>query len=292
MTRDLSPELGRALAEVLGLPISHVRPLGGGMSADSDLLLAGDRPIVLRRHGAWSVGFDDGVADREFAMFQLAHEVGLAPKPLWAGYLLGRTALVTEAVDGHPLLAPGDPFDWARQLASVLVRIHAIDPTPGVLAHIAAAPVAPQEQPPDARVLEHPEAARLLTRLGELRRSDDVLFVHGDYWPGNTMWKRETLVGVIDWEAVDVADPASDVAYCACEMHYLGYAEAADFFIETYRALSGRSLPSLPYWTVRALLRPLPDIGILLPSWEGLGRTEDPDAVRERHRQLVSATLG
>lgn len=291
MAADVTDGLLVLLGGALGVSVTHVRRLAGGMSARSDLLLAGGRPVVLRRHGDWSVGFDDGVADRESAMFRLGHAAGVAPQPLWAGDLLGRTALVVEAVDGHPLLTPDDPFDWAQQLASVLARIHAITPDGDALAHIAAAPLSPQEQPPEPQMFEHPDAERLFARLGELERSNESVFIHGDYWPGNTIWKDNELVAVIDWEAAEMGDPASDVAYCACDLHYYGLPEAANLFVETYKALTHRTLDSLPYWTVAALCRPLPDIAQWLPSWEGLGRIEDVEVARERHRRLITDTL-
>ena len=30
------------------------------------------------------------------------------------------------------------------------------------------------------------------------RNADKLM--HGDYWPGNTLWKDGRLVGIIDWE--------------------------------------------------------------------------------------------
>ena len=36
--------------------------------------------------------------------------------------------------------------------------------------------------------------------------------VHGDYWPGNLLWQRGRLTGVVDWEEPRLGDPSRDVA--------------------------------------------------------------------------------
>ena len=45
--------------------------------------------------------------------------------------------------------------------------------------------------------------------------------VHGDYWPGNLLWRRGRLIGVIDWEQPRLGDPTKDVATCRGDLNIL-----------------------------------------------------------------------
>jgi aminoglycoside phosphotransferase (APT) family kinase protein len=36
--------------------------------------------------------------------------------------------------------------------------------------------------------------------------------LHGDYWPGNVLWRDGRLVGVIGWEEAAFGDPLADLA--------------------------------------------------------------------------------
>ena len=117
------------------------------------------------------------------------------------------------------------------------------------------------------------------------------VYVHHDFWPGNTLWLDEKLVAVIDWEGGAIADPALDVAYCALDMQLLGLSEAAEVFVEVYRQHSGRSLENLRYWELLALCRPMPDIAIWVPGWQAMGIEISADEARQRHAALIAAAL-
>jgi aminoglycoside phosphotransferase (APT) family kinase protein len=134
----------------------------------------------------------------------------------------------------------------------------------------------------------------LWTKVNELRSSfkpEAPVYVHHDFWPGNTLWMEEDLVAVVDWEGGCVADPALDVAYCALDIRLLGLPEAASHFVDVYRELSGRPLLNLGYWDLVALCRPLPDIAIWLPGWEAMGLDITEDEARRRHTTLITAAL-
>jgi aminoglycoside phosphotransferase (APT) family kinase protein len=40
-----------------------------------------------------------------------------------------------------------------------------------------------------------------------LRLNPSVL-LHGDYWPGNILWRDGTIEAVVDWEEAQFGDPA------------------------------------------------------------------------------------
>ena len=82
--------------------------------------------------------------------------------------------------------------------------------------------------------------------------------LHGDFWPGNTVWYRERLSGVIDWEMAHRGDPARDVATCRGDLAILFGRAAADDFTRRYEAARGAPVHGLAFWnlyTVRGAMR-------------------------------------
>ena len=43
-------------------------------------------------------------------------------------------------------------------------------------------------------------------------RPNPPALLHGDYWPGNILWKDGRLAAVIDWEDACLGDPLVDLA--------------------------------------------------------------------------------
>jgi Ser/Thr protein kinase RdoA (MazF antagonist) len=119
------------------------------------------------------------------------------------------------------------------------------------------------------------------------------VFSHGDFWPGNTVWRQQRLVGIVDFEQAVLADPGRDLAYCATDMQYVELYGAADRLIEVYKAETGRALESLDYWTMRALERPLPDIAVWIPSFNAVGHRSavTAEGLRAQHSSLIRRYL-
>ncbi|MDQ7863845.1 aminoglycoside phosphotransferase family protein [Peribacillus frigoritolerans] len=46
------------------------------------------------------------------------------------------------------------------------------------------------------------------------------VILHGDYWPGNILWKEDKLVSIIDWEDSGLGDPLTDLANSQLEILY------------------------------------------------------------------------
>jgi aminoglycoside phosphotransferase (APT) family kinase protein len=93
----------------------------------------------------------------------------------------------------------------------------------------------------------HETAIAEWSRMAQL--SDDKrALVHGDYWPGNLVWVRARLVGVVDWEQPRLGNPATDVATCRADLSVLfGQAAAKDFRAE-YERTAGRKVNDLRFW--------------------------------------------
>src|SRR5690606_13234939 len=91
---------------------------------------------------------------------------------------------------------------WLAQMATALYRVHQLTPENTDLSHLLeplpnnpSDPPAPPESDP---LLERVTAA-LNHFEGKLAPLPQTL-THDDYWPGNTVWQRQRLTAVIDWD--------------------------------------------------------------------------------------------
>lgn len=236
------------LAQRLGGRLIRRWPLEGGVSADVQALELA-RPegsierVVVRRHGAatWKP-LENEVTATEHDLLVCLADAGLpVPRPLLldrSGALLPSPCMVLPFVEGTT--EPSDLPRALEQMATFLARLHALDPQ--ALALPAALPRRDDPLPELLQHLPDPLAplAELLSRIVlEPRAPGSVL--HGDFWPGNVMWRDDRLVAVIDWEDAAVGDPLSDLAGCRIELLWRHGGAAADALTTCY--LSARGQP-------------------------------------------------
>jgi aminoglycoside phosphotransferase (APT) family kinase protein len=81
------------------------------------------------------------------------------------------------------------------------------------------------------------------------------VLLHGDFWPGNILWKDGQLVAVIDWEDAAVGDPLADVANSRLEILWAFGLDAMQSFTHQYTSMTTIDFTNLPYWDLCAALR-------------------------------------
>src|SRR6185437_12611011 len=113
------------------------------------------------------------------------------------------------------------------------------------------------------------------------RRNPSAL-LHGDYWPGNILWRDGWLVGVIDWEDAALGDPLADLAISRLDLLWALDIEAMERFTAMYVAMTEIDLDALPYWDLCASLRPAGRIS----AWASSSAAGE--RMRERHRMFVA----
>ena len=274
-------------------------PLTGGISAQVTALeiqrLDGQRvKMIVRRHGPADLKRNPQVAADEFRLLNILHSAGLAvPTPYQldqSGEIFPTPYLVVAYVEGQTEFAPPDLADFIRQMAAQLTSIHALD---GAQASLSFLPRA--EQVYAAKLSTRP--ARLDDSLGEGRiravlepvwppaqRNPSVL-LHGDYWPGNLLWRDGRLVAILDWEDAQVGDPLADLAVTRLEMLWAFGAEPMQRFTEAYFSLTPVDVSHLPYWDLCAALRP----AFKIAEWAG--NPERERMMRERHHWFVAQAM-
>jgi aminoglycoside phosphotransferase (APT) family kinase protein len=133
--------------------------------------------------------------------------------------------------------------------------------------------------------------AALLRWRPRLRRMTPVLR-QDDYWAGNTLWLRNRLVAVVDWDDGALGYAGADVGYCRMDLAMMAGPEAAGPFLHAYEKAAGWRVPQLFFWDLLGAARALPDPVKWLPGYHDLGRTDiTPELMRARLRTFASDAL-
>jgi aminoglycoside phosphotransferase (APT) family kinase protein len=278
-----------------GSKLLRVWELEGGVSArvtalEVELPEGGTKKMVVRRHGAADGGRNPRIAEDEFRLLGILQAEGVpAPSPYYvdrAGEIFGTPCVIVEYIVGATEFEPADVEWTVSQLVGELLRIHGVTPGRVDLSFLPG-----QDEMYARKIGQRP--ARLDESLDEGwirdaleagwppgRRNADAL-LHGDYWPGNTLWRGGRLVGIIDWEDAHVGDPLEDVANSRLEILWAFGVEAVQSFTRQYEAGTSVDLRDLAYWDLCAAIRPAHKIS----EWAG-GEARER-AMREGHRWFV-----
>ncbi|WP_019586804.1 phosphotransferase family protein [Deinococcus apachensis] len=243
---------------------------------------------VLRQHGEADVRGKPSVADDEFHLLRLLTSAGLpVPRPLYAdssGVLFPAPVLVTGYVEGQTVLTPANPTDCAVQMADFLLRLHAVRWV-GELPFLRPLPDLSERPAVLDETLDEGTIRDALEPVWPPTPRNAPTLLHGDFWPGNVLWREGRLAAVIDWEDAALGDPLADLANARLETLFFYGPDAMDELTGRYRAGSGLDFAPLPLWDLRAALRPAGR----LAGW-GL-EAEVEETLRARHGWFVRQAL-
>ncbi len=177
--------------------------------------------MILRQPSEQTFKRNPHAAEYEFKTLQLTQSLGLVtPAPYYLDQsctIFSKPYVVIEYIDGKPEFAPASEANFIFQFAEHLARIHSADYSnynPSFLPRQGSECVELSREPP-ANIDLVPDDRRIRDRLDAVvplpQRNASVL-LHGDYWPGNILWRDDLLVAVIDWEDAAIGDPLIDFA--------------------------------------------------------------------------------
>ena len=304
--RGLGPSALARVRDALapGGQVVRVRPLHGGVSSSVHVVHlvtdSGQRQaVIVRRYGAYMQQVEPDACEREFKLLTALERMGLpVPAPLLleaGGGPFGAPTVVMSRLPGRPLLAPRALSEYLRQLAHTLVRLHGVPadelaflPDQRVFVERA---LQPDRRPLGDALQEAVWAAaqRRWSRLANasLRRA----LLHGDYWPGNLLFRRQQLVGIVDWEQPRLGDPTRDVATCRGDVSVLFGLHAADEFLHEYLAAGGQ-VDDLQFWDLLIATWAVREIGGWAKVYPLLGRPDlTPELAEQRIRHFAARAL-
>jgi Ser/Thr protein kinase RdoA (MazF antagonist) len=135
---------------------------------------------------------------------------------------------------------PKDLTAWLRRLADLLPPLHETQLDAGEYVQEFKPYEPPSWEPPewlgDKRLWE-----RALTIFHGPRLDTDRVFIHRDYHPGNVLWRRGSISGLVDWQAASVGPRAVDVWHCRGNLLSRFGERAADQFVAAWQAASGQT---------------------------------------------------
>jgi len=216
--------------------------------------------------------------DREAAALRLL-ERSLMPAPrLVAADLEARICdvpcLLVTRLRGRPLERRSRSPRFLEELAETLASIHAVDGS--------ARSRVPLDRPyyePDR--LKAPAWSRRLELWQQAIRvaaspspALPGCFLHRDYHPGNTIWLRGRLSGVVDWTSASLGPASVDVGHMRWNLALSKGVRAADRFLELYRLASGQRMNHQPYFDVRTVVDLIPDLSSPDPQGTDILRLE------------------
>lgn len=276
--------------------------LDGGISARMialEIALPAGETVraVVRQPGAAALARNPRAAHDEHALLGLLHARGvLVPRPLLldaSGAIFPDPFLAIEYIDGAMDFAPANPADAARQLATQLASIHQIDAGSPGLAFLPAPPAEPG--PPTSATLPTAHIRAALAAAPPLPLAAPVL-LHGDFWPGNVLWRGGRLAAVIDWEDAALGDPLRDLAISRLDLLWIYGRDAMQAFTAHYREHAPLDEPRLARWDALAALRLARLVGDDLQGWAAFfypfGRTDiTAQHIRDHYDWFVAQAI-
>ena len=174
----------------------------------------------------------------EHALLGVLHSEGMAvPRPRM---LLSSDTMVMDWVEGTTDL----PSQGPTVMAKTLVAIHAYRGK-------ALCLLPPREDPLPVvrRALAEGDMGEHDAAFSDLEKPD-ICLLHGDFWPGNLMWREGELAAVLDWEDAAVGDPLSDVACARVELAVAAGEEASLEFRSGYFESTKHREKDLLLWEI------------------------------------------
>lgn len=281
-------------------------PLKGGISAQMTALeiVRGDGTIerVILRQPKSS---PPNRARNEFHILQWVQAIGVkAQRPYLldeSGTILPHPYLLLEYLEGAPDYSPVDAIGYAQQIATQLATLHRVEMDTARASQLDLSFLPKQAPRLDALIRQPPATLDDALMEGHIREivgavwplpMGNVVLLHGDFWPGNLLWRDGELVAIIDWEDAEMGNPLADVAITRLDLLWMLGQEAMHAFSVRYQQLTNFDFRHQPYWDLIAALRPASRLGEWAATWPDLGRPDMTiESMTTRHHWFVQQAL-
>ena len=205
--------------------IINVSELSGGFSTDVFLLeltkSENISKLVLRMEAGLP---SENSAKTEYKLLECLKETTIpSAVPVYldsSGSHLGRPFFISSYIEGTQNLGSKDDAFFIETIANQLKNIHMVntdnlpklplrvDPLEGLLDYL------PKKD-------NWIEIREYIKELSFEKYNEDFKLLHGDFWPGNLLWKSDNIVGVVDWDYAAIGDPLYDLAVSCLMFRYL-----------------------------------------------------------------------
>ncbi len=240
--------LAMMVAEIApGAATPRVRPIGGGLAAATFAVdtTAGDFVAKVYRPTDDTASLEwERLAFAQRAMVPVPEPVALDADGRW----FGAPALVMSRLPGRADVRPTDLDGWLRQIAQALVAVHETDTAGAQGALLRPGNWGNREVEPPQSGTHSVLVDRSVEAIRRHHPGPDgsSVLMHGDYHPGNIVWSRGTLTGVVDWSGARLGSRWFDLAYCRADVAVLFGMRGVRRLTEHYVGIAGEAPANLP----------------------------------------------
>lgn len=239
--------LSMMIAEIAaGAVIRDVRAVGGGLAASTFAVDTTGGDFIVKIYGP-----GDERARSEWEGLNFAQRVNApVPEPImldFDGRWFGAATIVMSRMPGRADVRPNGLDSWLRQLAHALAAVHETD-TAGAAGPLLRA--AWGNRTPGTIDVDHrsPLIRRCVAAIQRHRPRHVAVpvLMHGDFHPGNIVWRAGILTGVLDWGGARLGSRWFDLAYCRADVALLCGMRAVRRLTEHYVEITGAVPVDLP----------------------------------------------
>jgi aminoglycoside phosphotransferase (APT) family kinase protein len=229
---------------VTGSPVGGWSVLhGGASSAMYALELDGaiGRAVLRCYVSIPEVEHEPDLARREAEVLQLLTSSPLPTPELIAvdpdGSVAGVPAVVMSWLPGRALWDARGARPWVEGLAEVLPEIHDVSVVGNDLRNYS--PYAQKSYEPPKWATDRRAWERAVEHFHEPPPDLGRSFIHRDFHPGNVLWTRGRVNGVVDWQSGCAGPPSVDIGHCRANL-LLDGSGLAELFTVAAEQATGR----------------------------------------------------
>jgi aminoglycoside phosphotransferase (APT) family kinase protein len=282
--------------------ITACEALSGGISARAvvvDIVTpdGGAERVVFRRPSRGTIEETRRLVESEYRLLSRCEGLGIrAPRVRFLDPEV--SCVVLDHVEGAPDFARAHLSEMLEQMAEELARIHSVPVTPELSFlrlrdHSFAWDFGRTPERLDT-TLDEPRLRAELSRLWPWERHNPDVLLHGDFWPGNLLFRDGQLAAVIDWEESELGDPLADIAVTRLELLWAFGDDAAGELTERYAARRTIDWRNLHRWDLAVALRPMSNLHRWASSYPDppINRPDITEAtMRDGHRRFVQRAI-
>ena len=164
----------------------------------------------------------------------------------------GQCCMLLDWLPGKAIGRPIDVATYVTQAAQVLHNIHSVRAPKGLPKYATSIS---RQINQVAKISQFQDLATALKK--RLPKTHSEVLLHGDFWPGNLLFQRKQLTGVIDWSDACLGSALADVCNARVELHWLWGSDAMHGFSEAYFRISSVKARDLARWDLVALMKPI-----------------------------------
>ena len=229
------------------------RILEGGVSSEVFLITVeskkGEEKIVLRTEGGPPA---ENSIKTEYLLLEKLHQTKVpCAKPIHLDHskeILDKDFMLMTYLEGTIEIPKIKNFGFLNKMVGILKNIHNVD--------TKILPTLPCRFDPTYDLFEFLPNARINKELKAILKGYDTSYsgkpvlLHGDFWPGNILWIKDEISGVLDWEYAAIGDPVSDLAVASLELKYDYGKRGVDRFLDLYSKNFSIDQSRLSLWLI------------------------------------------